>query len=374
MVELFRFCEPELRHRFDLLSRVRDRKTTQQRECSDFHGGSSVPNPFKLFVIPAMVVFVFTSMAVAQDAPGDQSRGRKTVWHFASKSEASDLLRTTDDFTERLSRFDRSARLKTSKTVTEQQYFQFVAGAARQWSDGEQKKLRPILDRVSNRIEQFELPIPQKINLIKTSGDEEGRAPYTRGTSIIIPVNRLDTPANRLEKMIYHELFHIASRSDSEFRDQIYSIIGFELCGELEFPKSLVNRKLTNPDAPVNQHCIQVTLDGKPSWVMPILFSKSETYDENRGGEFFDYLTFRLLVVNRDESTGKLVAPHSNEPPKLISPKEADGFFDQIGLNTGYIIHPEEILADNFSMLAIGDEKVRSPKLLQQIAKLIESK
>ena len=33
---------------------------------------------------------------------------------------------------------------------------------------------------------------------------------------------------------------------------------------------------------------------------------------------------------------------------------ESAGFFEQVGRNTGYIIHPDEILAENFVKLAIG--------------------
>jgi hypothetical protein len=41
-------------------------------------------------------------------------------------------------------------------------------------------------------------------------------------------------------------------------------------------------------------------------------------------------------------------------PPRLRSTGDLRQFAEQVGRNTGYIIHPEEILAENFAQLATG--------------------
>ena len=46
--------------------------------------------------------------------------------------------------------------------------------------------------------------------------------------------------------------------------------------------------------------------------------------------------------------------------------EEIGNFYEQIGKNTNYIIHPEEILADNFALLVMG-QKVSSPWLLDKL-------
>ena len=46
-------------------------------------------------------------------------------------------------------------------------------------------------------------------------------------------------------------------------------------------------------------------------------------------------------------------------------------FHRQIGSNTGYIIHPEEILADNFAALVTGAE-VNDAWLTEAIAQTLE--
>jgi len=48
-----------------------------------------------------------------------------------------------------------------------------------------------------------------------------------------------------------------------------------------------------------------------------------------------------------------------------------DGFYEQIGRNTDYIIHPEETLANNFVHLMIGKKGLKNPEIPAQIEKLL---
>jgi hypothetical protein len=50
----------------------------------------------------------------------------------------------------------------------------------------------------------------------------------------------------------------------------------------------------------------------------------------------------------------------------------ASGFFEQVGRNTDYLIHPEEILADNFALLVVGDKRIVSPEVINRIKKVLE--
>ena len=51
----------------------------------------------------------------------------------------------------------------------------------------------------------------------------------------------------------------------------------------------------------------------------------------------------------------------------LRDPSTLPGYFDQIGRNTQYIIHPEEILADNFVLMIDEKTSVPSPEILQEM-------
>jgi hypothetical protein len=152
------------------------------------------------------------------------------------------------------------------------------------------------------------------------------------------------------------------SRENPALREKLYESIGFTKCDEIEFPPELRSRKITNPDAPRNDHAIRVSIHGEEVRAVPILFSKAPKYDVGRGGEFFNYLQLSFLQVPGT----------STAQPVLATPEEISGFFEQVGHNTDYIIHPEEILADNFALLIIGEHKVQSPEVLEKMRRILE--
>ena len=58
----------------------------------------------------------------------------------------------------------------------------------------------------------------------------------------------------------------------------------------------------------------------------------------------------------------------------LLDADSVPEYFGAIGLNTRYIIHPEEILADNFILLARGERKVRTPRILEELERVLSGK
>ena len=55
--------------------------------------------------------------------------------------------------------------------------------------------------------------------------------------------------------------------------------------------------------------------------------------------------------------------------PRLLKPEETTGWQEQIGWNTSYTIHPDEILADNFALLIDGRPRtVPTPRILDEMA------
>ncbi|MGN6546783.1 MAG: hypothetical protein ACTHK7_17135 [Aureliella sp.] len=302
---------------------------------------------------------------------------------FSSAADARAELSTRDAFVSRMSPFDRSARLKTDKPVDEATYLEFAGNQALEWSSQDQKRITAAIKALNAKLLPLHLNFPAEIRFIKTTGLEEGAAAYTRGTAIILPKKMLSRPAPQLQSLVCHELFHILSRHDAELRQRLYRAIGFEPCAELELPESLQKRRITNPDAPIDNHCIKIkttAIDGKSQeqWAVPILTSTADKYDTARGGEFFDYLIFKLILVDR--AAGGANAQKKTMPiladgqPVLIDPHEAGGLMEQIGRNTDYIIHPDEILADNFVILVLGSSKIASPEVLERIRAALAGK
>jgi len=278
---------------------------------------------------------------------------------FANIDQAKQILATRDAFVERLSPFDRAARLKTNRVVTEAEYLEFAASAALGWEEADRRAISAAYDQVEAKIRALHLPLPQKIFVVKTTGEEEGGAEYTRQGAIMIPRAKV---GGNLPRVFAHELFHIASRANPALAERLYAVIGFTRCTEASYPANLASRRITNPDAPRNDYCIRVTLDGRSVAATPILFSRAESYDPARGREFFDYLQLGLLIR---AASGEALAAE-----KVVGLQQVTGFFEQVGQNTQYVVHPEEILADNFALLVL-DMNAKSPAVLTSLRRVL---
>ena len=290
--------------------------------------------------IGLIALFALAAQAHAQDLA------------FANVDQARQILATRDAFVERLSPFDRAARLKTDRVVSEAEYLEFAASAALGWEESDRRTISAAYDQVEAKIRALHLPLPSKLFVVKTTGKEEGDTVYTRQTAVMIPRSKI---GDNLPRLLAHELFHLASRANPALAERLYAVIGFTRCTEASYPANLAARKLTNPDAPRNDYCIRVTLDGQSVAATPILFSHAASYDPTRGGEFFDYLQLGLLV--------RAASGEALSTEKVVGLQQVTGFFEQVGQNTQYVIHPEEILADNFALLVL-DMKVKSPAVL----------
>jgi hypothetical protein len=294
--------------------------------------------------------------------------------HFASASEGSQTLKSRDDFIQRLSPFDRSARMKVARVVTEDEYLAFVETNVTDWSPGQIEVVSKAIGALRPQVSAFSLSLPATIQLIQTTGSEEGGAAYTRGAAIILTKDELAKDEATLQRLIAHELFHVLSRHNPQLREKLYRVIGFEKCNEIELPPELQRRKITNPDAPRNDHFIRVRIDGSECFAVPILLSSAETYDTKRGGEFFAYLQFQFLVVEKNAGSQIFKPAYEGSSAKLVEPKRVSGFMEQIGRNTEYVIHPEEVLADNFALLVLKKSNVASPEILQKLREVLAQK
>jgi len=59
------------------------------------------------------------------------------------------------------------------------------------------------------------------------------------------------------------------------------------------------------------------------------------------------------------------------DQPVVLDPLKVGSFFEQIGRNTNYIMHPDEILADNFVYLAQKRQNLATPRVTEQMARVL---
>lgn len=195
------------------------------------------------------------------------------------------------------------------------------------------------------------------INLIKVGGRSYGPSVfYTRENNIIIPAYEL---AKRNEKMmrsiLIHELFHIYSRYHPVKKEALYALIGFYPLAispeELEMPSNLRQTILLNPDGIDYTYAIQLKdKSGDTHQCIPLTSSEFHQYSAAIAG-YFPHLTVNFYpVVPHGQGGFKLQTTETGAPPLDLSQVD-NSLWEQIGSNTTYIIHPDEILADNFSLL-----------------------
>jgi hypothetical protein len=291
-----------------------------------------------------------------------------TVLRFADVREGIEALTKRDDFIASLSPFDRQVRLKTGRDVSEQELLAYIPMHVLPWTAGDRALLTPIIESMAKKLAHWKLPLPPVVLLVKTDGEEDSRAAYCRGAAIVLPANMLAN--KRLDKILPHELFHVLSNQNLELRQKLYNSIGFRKCNEVALPGPLADRKITNPDAPLNNQYITVVQDGRKMELMPVLFSKSPRYDAARGGTLFAYLEFKLMALENENGVRR--AAVANGQPILFEPDSVPGFAEQVGTNTYYIIHPEEILADNFVFLLNGRADLPSQRVVQEMGQILQ--
>lgn len=293
----------------------------------------------------------------------------KSVSKFASVENSRKMLLTEDLFTKSWSQFDIDSRLQ-QRNSNKKQLFDYISQQVLDWHDDEKQKVSAILDEIdeSLKTQKFTIKLPNEIYFIKTTLLEEGGASgYTRQNYIVVSKEILSGPENALKQLIIHELFHIISRNDADFRRDMYKIIGFEITNTIKYPETIKDFRITNPDAPQTDSFITVRKDGKPIECMMVLYS-DQPYN---GGLFFKYLNVGFM-----ELTGK----HKKEPllkngvPVIYSMNDITGFFDQIGRNTQYILHPEEIMADNFVFAINNRKRQPSQKIIDAIQKRLRKR
>jgi hypothetical protein len=287
----------------------------------------------------------------------------KIEFQFADVETSRALLATEDIYTNAMSPFDRKVRMSAQQDPGTKNYMKFVASQAQTWSPEAIEAVNQAIDALKDPLASLGIKLNAPVSLIHTTGREEAGAAYTRGNEIILPPQETGTKSNPPTRLLAHELFHVISRQHPELRDQLYEMIGFEKANPIQLPANITHLRITNPDAPIIEHVMRLKLSPETSvTVAPILIAKTD-YQADRKQGLFGYLSFKLMQVK--ETPDGWIAEISDQNPIYHSPQTPD-FKRQIGRNTGYIIHPEEILADNFALL-ITDGKITDEWVTDQM-------
>ena len=187
---------------------------------------------------------------------------------FATPEEGAAHLGMRDKFIQVLSPLDR-ALILGREGGTEQEVLEYVSKQTLAWTPEEIEKLSSAAQTISEGLEGVSYSLPERVLLIKTTGEDELGSAYTRTNAIMLPETYMEAPEAILLPILAHELFHVLSNTSTpEAQDAFYEIIGFTRCEGFRYPAELANIKLTNPDGAYPDHTI-ITSVGE---VLPVLF------------------------------------------------------------------------------------------------------
>lgn len=286
----------------------------------------------------------------AEDTPG-------ITFLFPEEKAAQRLLSKTDAYTDTASAFDRKVRMGVPTDPGDTEYLRFIAAQVKPWSPQHQKSMRDVIAKLQEPLRRLAINLENPVNLIHTTGKEESGAAYTRGNEIVFPETEMNANKTVSARLMAHELFHVISRQHPILRDQLYKLIGFSKANPIHLPQKIRHLRITNPDAPVIEHVMKIRLSPEQTiHIAPMLVAKAD-YNANGPASLFAYLSFKLMQVKRTPQGW--IAQQEDGEAIFHSPNTAD-FRRQIGNNTSYIIHPEEILADNFALIMTNGRVVDS--------------
>ena len=299
------------------------------------------------------------------------------------------LLQTLDEYVTMQSSFDRQARVNLRREVVEvtvPMYLDYVASQVMGWSEVEIDSLKAIISSIAKLFAPLSLQLPAKVQLVKTSGQEEGYAAYTRRKdTIVLPANMVASvetatnfgdplhPANDLsylQNVIIHECFHLFSKNNPEERLRLYDHIHYQSTGAaIELPdvpwgppgsdSTMRDLKITNPDEPASDVYIKMLVPSVPGQsgsprvekaLAPVLLAKCPY----AGGIFFDYLQWWFIAIAQD--AGGHWAPvmgADGRPEMYESAPLMSQYLALVSSNfVQEIFQPDEILAQNFVLMA----------------------
>lgn len=302
--------------------------------------------------------------------PSCLAEGAELGYRFARADEAATLLLSNRDYYDNLTQNDLNFRLqKLDATLAELEAF--AAEQTRDFTDAEKARIDQAMARIENICAErgYALPPMDDIVFAKTTMAEECyAAAYTHGTQIYMGQMIMDfflsqdtNDQTEFDVTVAHELFHCLTRSHPDFRAAMYGVLGFTVAdGDYAFAPEIRERMISNPDVEHHNAYAAFDINGTPT-NCAVVFTTAKPF-EKEGDSFFSDMVTGLVPIDNTAA--------------MYTSDDAANFWDVFGRNTGYVIDPEETLADNFSLAVLygpDGADYNSPEIIRAIDALLKA-
>ena len=294
-------------------------------------------------------------------------------FRFASKEDG---IKRFLDNKEYLKKFNQNKLEYTlqKKGATMEEYLEFEKNQILDWTDEEKDIINRGMKIIEGKFAErnWKMPPLETIVFIKTTMKEENDVTgYTHGTEIYLKdlseiyheeLGEDGQMPKKIMHILCHELFHCLTRCNADFRANMYKLISFTVVDkDYELPPSVWEYYIANPDVEHHNSYGTFNIDGK----MIDCFAAFVTlrHFEKEGDKFFDVSTTALVPIDGSDTYYKK--------------DEVSNFDEVFGKNTGYVIDPEECMADNFALAVMNGREgadgkgYANPEIIEGVFKVL---
>ena len=264
---------------------------------------------------------------------------------YASAQEGREIMLSNTEYYDNMTQNDIDFRMRKSG-ATKEELLEASRESVSDFNFIDKWYLNSRLARMALhfKLKGYDLPEVEKIVFIKADMElESGASGYTHGTQIYLNGDMVTIYAlmdiipgfsEYMNKLLYHELFHCLTRSNPQFRADMYSLIHFTVTDtEYELPPCVLERYISNPDVEHHDSYATFLIDGEPIDCYTACIT-TKSYAEAQSG-FMSNDTTALVPVDGTDI--------------YYTSEQASNFDEVFGTNTGYVTDPEECMADNFA-------------------------
>ena len=310
----------------------------------------------KIFILPLLAQLnLLISPALATD------------FTFASKEKAIEILTADDEYLSNMQPIEIALRVgsPTADKTIEDLKIHFTENVS-EWPAAEKAQIKALLVTHKKKLEKIFHLLPDTVYFVKVTDKVEGDIPHTRENAFISP-KRITSYSTSL---FFHQLFHILSREQRVKRALLYDIIEFKPC-YFQTTELIDKYSFKDPETPLSAFYLPVEIDGRDTAVISYLHTTKEGFDPSIEGGLNGHVSGDLMEVSVNDGVCTPVNGNDGKP-NILKHELIPDFYDKVGRNVKYVIHPEEIMAGNFALLMKNKKGLPDPDIPEDLEEWLE--